>query len=316
MRGAGLAYRQRTLRGPVECTGIGLHRGKKVNLIIRPAPPDSGIIFVRKDIPGSPSIKAGHDNVVSTNMCTTIGYNGYSISTVEHLMAAFFGLGIDNALVEIDGPEVPAMDGSSAPFIFLLRSGGIVEQARPKRFMLIKKTVKMNDGNRFIEVRPSNELRITYTIDFSHPLISSQHYEICFSETCFYDEISKARTFGFLKDVQTLRDMGLAKGGSLDNAIVVDDFRILNEDGLRYQDEFVRHKILDFIGDLSLLPYTPIGHFVIEKSGHFLNHLMLKELMKKQRCWKIISIEEQDGETYNEAEIRVPAFGKLEPSPV
>ncbi len=309
-----MAYRQRTLKTPVECTGIGLHTGHKVNLIIKPAPPDSGIIFIRNDLPGRPSIKAVYGNVINTHMSTTIGYNGYSISTVEHLMAAFFGLGIDNALVELDGPEVPAMDGSSAPFVFLMRNAGIVEQRSPKKFLLIKKGLKREDGNKSIEVRPSNELRISYVIDFSHPLINSQQYEISFSEACFYEEISKARTFGFLKDVQMLRKMGLARGGSLDNAIVVDDFRILNEDGLRYEDEFVRHKILDFIGDLSLLPYTPIGHFIIIKSGHFLNHLMLKELMKKRRCWKLISFKDEDM-AVNESNIRVPVLGKLEPSP-
>ncbi|MCD6296079.1 MAG: UDP-3-O-acyl-N-acetylglucosamine deacetylase, partial [Deltaproteobacteria bacterium] len=273
-------YKQRTLKDQVECTGIGLHSGERVHLNIRPAPSDTGIKFVRTDLHGHPMVKARFDNVYSTTLATTIGCNGCRVATIEHLMAAFFGLGIDNAVVELDGPEVPIMDGSTAPFIFLIKSAGIREQKSPKQFIVIKKPFKVDDGNRSVHIYPSKELKITYTIDFEHPLLRNQKYELRFSGRDFVREISRARTFGFLKDVQTLKENGLAKGGSLDNAVVIDDFRIINEDGLRFEDEFVRHKILDFIGDLSIVGSPVIGHFVVEKSGHFLNQLMLKNLMK------------------------------------
>ena len=304
-------YRQRTVRSEVSCTGIGLHSGQKARLTIKPAPADSGIKFIRKDLSGDPVVKAGFDNVTDTNLSTTIGNNGHRVSTIEHLMAAFFGLGIDNALVELNGPEVPIMDGSAAPFIFLLNSTGIRELKDPKRFFVIKKTFKVQDGNRSIKIHPSKELKITYTIDFQHPLLRNQTYELCFSGKDFVSEISRARTFGFLKDIQLLRDNGLAKGGSLDNAIVIDDFRIINEDGLRYKDEFVRHKILDFVGDLAILGSPVIGHFVVQKSGHFLNQVMLKELMANQKYWKTYRFETP--EEWSRNSLKIPVFGPLEP---
>jgi UDP-3-O-[3-hydroxymyristoyl] N-acetylglucosamine deacetylase len=297
----------------VECIGIGLHSGERVRLTIKPAPPDSGIMFVRKDLDGHPSIRAQFENVVDTNMSTTIGHNGCRVSTIEHLMAAFFGFGIDNAIVEIDGPEVPIMDGSSAPFVFLLNSVGIKEQKIPKHFIAIRKTFKMDDGDRSVAIYPSKELRICYTIDFDHPLLRDQTYELCFSGKDFVKEISRARTFGFLKDVKLLWENGLAKGGSLDNAIVIDDFKILNEDGLRYKDEFVRHKILDFIGDLAVLGSPVIGHFVVQKSGHFLNHRMLRELMNDERCWEELTFNNMEECVQNS--VTLPAFGSLEPVP-
>lgn len=306
-------HRQRTVRDDVSCTGIGLHSGEKVRLTIRPAPADSGIEFVRKDLSGSPSIRAAYQNVVDTNLSTTIGNNGYRVATIEHLMAAFFGLGIDNARVEIEGPEVPIMDGSSAPFVFLLKSVGIKEQKHPKRFLVVQKRFKVCEGGRAISINPSNELRITYTIDFQHPLLRNQKYELSFSGKDFVKEISRARTFGFLKDYNILRENGLAMGGSLDNAIVIDDFRILNEDGLRYKDEFVRHKILDFIGDLAILGYPIIGHFVVEKSGHSLNHAMLKELIDNENCWEKMAFENPN--EYTEKKVNLPAFGSLDPVP-
>lgn len=306
-------YRQRTLRKEISCTGIGLHSGEKVNLVIKPAPDDYGICFVRADLPGHPIIRASHDNVVDTTLNTTIGNNGYRVVTVEHLMSAFFGLGIDNVRIELDGPEVPVMDGSSAPFIFLINSVGIKEQKKPKRFIIIKKTFRIKDGSRSVTIRPSKELKISYTIDFHHPLLRNQEYHLSFSSKDFIEEISKARTFGFLKDVQTLRENGLAKGGSLDNAIVIDDFRILNEDGLRYKDEFVRHKILDFIGDLALLGTPIIGHFVVERSGHFLNQVMLKKLMDDERCWKMVTFN--DSVESAQDNVKIPVFGSLEPIP-
>jgi len=243
-------------------------------------------------------------------MATTIGFNGYSVSTVEHIMAAFFGMGIDNALVQIDGGEIPIMDGSSAPFIFLLKNAGVTIQNSHKRFLLVKKSVKVKDGNRSVQLNPSNELKITYKIDFDHPLIKDQSYEINFSKSSFVDEISRARTFGFLRDVQTLRNNGLAKGGSLDNAIVVDDFRVLNEDGLRYKNEFVRHKLLDFIGDLAILGCVPIGHFVVERSGHSMNQKLLRLFMAQERSWEVVRFKNK--EECGRKSITIPSFGTLD----
>lgn len=308
-----MGFRQRTLRDSVSCTGIGLHSGKKVRMTIRPAPPDTGIRFIRKDLPGKRVIKAHFSSVINTTMCTIIGNNGNHVSTIEHLMAAFFGFGIDNAIVEIDGPEVPIMDGSSAPFIFLLKSTGIKEQRKAKGFILIKKTLKIQEGNRSITIKPSKELKVSFTIDFHHPLISNQQYDFSFSGKSFIDEISRARTFGFLKDIETLREAGLARGGSLDNAIVIDNFRVLNEDGLRYANEFVRHKILDFLGDIAVMGTPIIGHFIINKSGHSLNHAMLKKLSSNQKYWKRITLEKPGKEP--KESFTIPAFGPMEPMP-
>ena len=304
-------YRQRTLSDEVGCTGIGLHSGQKVKINIRPAPTDTGIRFIRTDLDKRPMVKAHFKNVVDTTLATTIGFNGSKVSTIEHLMAAFFGLGIDNAIVELDGPEVPIMDGSAAPFVFLIKSAGISEQKNPKRFIVIKRPFKVNDGNRSVAIYPSKDLRISYMIDFEHPLLRNQRYELAFSGRDFAREISSARTFGFLKDVETLKENGFAKGGSLDNAIVVDDFRIINEDGLRFKDEFVRHKILDFIGDLSIIGSPVIGHFVVKKSGHFLNQHMLKKLIKSKRHWKVLSFKTPEECAGNS--VKIPAFGVLDP---
>jgi UDP-3-O-[3-hydroxymyristoyl] N-acetylglucosamine deacetylase len=282
-------------------------------MTVKPAPPDTGIRFIRKDLPGRHIINAHFDSVINTTMCTIIGNNGNRVSTIEHLMAAFFGFGIDNAIVEIDGPEVPIMDGSSAPFIFLLKSTGIKEQRKPKEFILIKKSLTVQEGNRSITIKPSKELKISFTIDFHHPLISNQKYDFSFSGKSFIDDISRARTFGFLKDIETLREAGLARGGSLDNAIVIDDFRVLNEDGLRYHNEFVRHKILDFLGDVAVMGAPIIGHFIINKSGHSLNHAMLKKLSANKKYWKRITLEEP-GEVLRES-FTIPAFGPMEPVP-
>jgi UDP-3-O-[3-hydroxymyristoyl] N-acetylglucosamine deacetylase len=246
-------------------------------------------------------------------MATTIGFNGYSVSTIEHLMAAFFGMGIDNALVEIDGEEVPIMDGSSAPFVFLLKNAGVAIQNSHKRFLLVKSSVKVEDGNRSVRIYPSDELKITYKIDFDHPLIKDQAYEVSFSQSTFIQEISRARTFGFLKDVQTLRNNGLAKGGSLDNAIVMDEFRVLNEDGLRHKNEFVRHKILDFIGDLAILGHIVIGHFVAERSGHSLNQKLLKKFMAEDKCWEVVRFKNK--EECSKIKVKIPSFGALDSVP-
>jgi UDP-3-O-[3-hydroxymyristoyl] N-acetylglucosamine deacetylase len=306
-------YRQRTVRDDVSCTGIGLHSGEKVRLTIKPAPPDTGIKFIRKDSSHNRTIKAHFDNVVDTHLSTTIGCNGTRVSTIEHLMAAFFGLGIDNARVEIDGPEVPVMDGSAAPFVFLLKSIGIKEQKKPKSFIILKKTLRVQDGNKSISIYPSKELKISYTIDFNHPLLKNQKYELHFSGKDFITEISRARTFGFLNDVQALREAGLGLGGSLDNAIIIDDFRILNEDGLRYKDEFVRHKILDFLGDIAILGAPIIGHFVVERSGHSLNQAILKKLIANKKYWERLVLENPEECTRNR--VKIPVFGSLEPVP-
>ena len=302
--------RQRTIAEEISCTGIGLHSGKKVKLTIKPAPPNSGISFERIDISPSCNVKASFDNVVATNMATTIGFNGYSVSTVEHIMAAFFGMGIDNVLVQVDGEEIPIMDGSCAPFVFLVKNAGFTMQNSHKKFLLVKKSVKIEDGNRSVKLNPSDELKITYKIDFDHPLIKNQSYEISFSQSTFINEISTARTFGFLKDVQTLRNNGLAKGGSLDNAIVVDEFRVLNDDGLRYKNEFVRHKLLDFVGDLAILGYIPIGHFVVKRSGHSLNQKLLKHFMTQKKCWEVVQFRNK--EECGKKSIKIPSFGALD----
>jgi len=308
-----VVYRQRTVRDNVGCTGIGLHSGKKINLTIKPAPPDSGINFIRKDLLGHQSILAHFDNVIDTNMSTTIGCDGSKISTVEHLMAAFFGLGVDNARVEVDGPEIPIMDGSAAPFVFLIRSVGIREQKKPKEFIVIKKALKIEDGNRSIKIYPSKELKISFMIDFQHPMLRNQKYELCFSGKDFINEISRARTFGFLSDSQIIKEAGLAKGVSLDNTIVIDDFRVLNEDGLRYKDEFVRHKILDFIGDLAIIGSPVIGRFQVQKSGHFLNRAMLEKLAANKKCWeRLIPKEHEEVARDN---FKIPIFGPLEQVP-
>ena len=301
--------KQRTVAKEISCAGIGLHSGKSVGVTIKPAPADSGIIFERLDTSDSCKIRASFDNVTQTNMATTIGMNGYKISTVEHLMAAFFGMGIDNALVQIDGEEVPIMDGSSEPFVDLLDSAGIALQDNYKRFLLVKKPVKITDGNRSVQLRPSHELRITYRIQFDHPLIKDQSYDFAFSKSAFIREISRARTFGFLRDVQTLWDNGLAKGGSLENAVVVDKMGVLNDDGLRYQDEFVRHKLLDFIGDLAILGVTVIGHFVVERSGHSFNRELLETFMAKENCWE--EVQFKNNEEYGKQNVRIPSFGFL-----
>jgi len=306
-------YKQRTLKKEAECTGVGLHSGEKSTIVLRPAAPNTGIQFCRSDLPKRPTVRAQFDQVADTMLATTIGINGCKIGTIEHLMAAFYGLGIDNVNVEVDGPEVPIMDGSSAPFIYLIKTAGIEEQKAPKKFLVIKRRFELKDGKRSVSIRPSNELKITYFIDFPHPLLRKQEYELRFSGRDFVREISTARTFGFLKDIQMLKDNGLARGGSLDNAIVLDDFRILNNDGLRFKDEFVRHKILDFIGDLSIIGYPVIGHFVVKRSGHFLNHQMFKTLMENRKYWEIVSFKNPEECTGNA--VKIPAFGGLEALP-
>lgn len=305
---------QRTVKGEIGCTGIGLHTGKKTTMTIKPLPPNSGICFYRSDLPNCPPIPARLGSVVDTRLATTIGRDDCLVSTIEHLMSAFAGMGIDNAMVELDGPEVPVMDGSAGPFMYLLTNVGIMVQNEPKKFFLINRPFSLKNDDKRISVYPCRELKITYVINFAHPLLAEQTYVLRFSGPSFLKEISRARTFGFLRDVETLKNNGFAQGGSLDNAIVLDDYRVLNSDGLRYEDEFVRHKILDLIGDLHLFGMPIIGHFVVNKSGHALNHSFLTDLRKKRKCWKVVEFSDQ--RAYESCQISVPSFAFPQPATV
>jgi len=285
-------YRQRTIKSPVSCTGIGLHSGRLVKLTIKPAPFDHGIVFERVDLPGRPRIKADFNRIDDADHATSLGSNGLRVGTVEHLLAAFYGFGIDNATVEINDDEVPIMDGSSAPFIFLLKSAGIRVLPRSKKFYVVKEKFSVKDGDRRIEVKPSSKMKMSFTIDFAHPLIECQNYQFEFNSADFEREISRARTFGFLHEVEYLKKRGLAQGGSLNNAVVVGRFRVLNDDGLRFPDEFVRHKILDQLGDLLLLGGPLLGHVVSHKSGHALNHAMVSKLAENPELVKVVRYDE------------------------
>jgi len=277
---------QTTLKKPVLCSGVGLHTGLPTHMAIRPAAPDTGILFIRKDLEKKVRIPAHINNVVDATLATTIALDGVKISTVEHLMAAFAGVGVDNAEVELDAPEVPIMDGSSGPFNILLKEAGVEVQEKPKKFVIIKHPVTVTEGDRQATFLPSNDFKLSYTIDFRHPLISNQFYLIQISNGNFEREICRARTFGFLREYETLKARGFARGGSLENA-VVDESRVLNEDGLRFADEFVRHKILDSIGDLWLLGAQVIGHFIGYKSGHTLNHKLIHKLLSHKEWYDL-----------------------------
>ena len=284
---------QRTLKNSIRATGVGLHTGKKVLMTLRPAPADSGIVFRRTDLPAPSDVPARADNVGDTMLGTTLCKGETRVSTVEHLLSAFAGLGIDNAVVELSAPEVPIMDGSAGPFVFLLQSAGIEEQTEPKRFIRIKKRLRVTDGDKWAEFSPFDGFKVNFEIEFNHPLFKrrAQRASMDFSTTSFLKEVSRARTFGFLRDLETLRERNLALGGNLDNAIVLDDFRVLNEDGLRYEDEFVKHKILDAIGDLYLLGHSLIGEFSGYKSGHALNNKLLRALLADASAWEEVAFE-------------------------
>tara|TARA_Y100001960_G_scaffold267606_1_gene291970 strand:+ start:102 stop:1013 length:912 start_codon:yes stop_codon:yes gene_type:complete len=282
--------RQRTLKNVIGATGVGLHTGKKVYLTLRPAPVNTGIVFRRVDLHPVAEIPAALDRVSDTRLSTTIEHKGVRVSTVEHLMSAFAGLHIDNAIVELDADEVPIMDGSAGIFVFLIQSAGIEMQSAPKQFIRISKPIEINDGDKWARFEPFDGFKVSFSIDFEHPSMqsSAQEATIDLSEISFAKEVSRARTFGFLQDVEALQEAGLARGGSLDNAIVMDDFRVINDDGLRYGDEFVKHKILDAIGDLYLLGCPLIGSFCAHKSGHGLNNRLLRELDERQDCWETV----------------------------
>ena len=286
--------KQRTLKNAIRATGVGLHTGEKVELTLRPAAPDTGIVFRRIDLDQPVTIAATPFNVGDTRLSTTLVNGDVRVSTIEHLLSAFAGLGIDNAYVDLAAAEVPIMDGSAAPFVFLLQSAGIEEQPKAKRFIRIKRPVEVRDGDKFARFTPYDGFKVNFSIEFDHPAFQarSNQAEIDFSTASFVRELSRARTFGFLRDIEALRQQNLALGGSLDNAVVVDEYRILNEEGLRYEDEFVRHKILDAIGDLYLLGHTLIGAFEGHKSGHALNNLLLRALVAEEAAWEEVVFED------------------------
>jgi UDP-3-O-[3-hydroxymyristoyl] N-acetylglucosamine deacetylase len=288
--------KQRTLKNVIRATGVGLHTGEKVYLTLRPASVDTGIVFRRTDLQDPVEIRACPENVSDTRLSTTLESNGVRVSTVEHLMSALAGMGIDNAYVELTAPEVPIMDGSAGPFVFLIQSAGIAEQSAPKRFMRIKRRIKLSDGDKWAGFEPFEGFKVSFAIDFNHPTFrnSTQQAAVDFSTTSFVKEVSRARTFGFMADLESLRQSGLARGGGVDNAIVLDDFRILNEDGLRYEDEFVKHKVLDAIGDLYLLGHPLIGAFSAYKSGHSLNNRLLRRLVARRDAWELMTYTDDE----------------------
>lgn len=284
---------QRTLKNVIRATGVGLHTGEKVYMTLRPAAPDTGIVFRRVDLEQPVDIKADPYRVGDTRLSSCLECDGVRVSTVEHLMSALAGLGIDNVYVDVSAPEVPIMDGSAGPFVFLLQSAGIEAQRAAKKFIRILKTVEARDGDKLARFSPHNGFRIEFSIDFDHPVFENSAKAVCvdFAHTSYIKEVSRARTFGFMHEVEWMRGQGLALGGSLDNAIVLDEYRVLNSDGLRYDDEFVKHKVLDAIGDLYLLGHPVIGAFTAHKSGHALNNTLLRRLLETEGAWEYVSFE-------------------------
>ncbi len=287
--------KQRTLKNVIRATGVGLHTGKKILLTLRPAQANAGIIFRRVDLDDPVEIEARPENVGDTKLSTSLVKDGVKISTVEHLLSALAGFGIDNAYIDLSSDEVPIMDGSAGPFVFLIQSAGVEEQNAAKQFMRIKEKVRVEDGDKWAMFEPFEGFKVGFTIEFDHPMFHEGNCkaEIDFSTTSYVKEVSRARTFGFMRDVELLRENNLALGGTLDNAIVVDDYRILNEDGLRFEDECVKHKILDAIGDLYLLGHSLIGSFTGFKSGHALNNRLLRELLATESAWELVSFEDE-----------------------
>ena len=297
--------KQRTLKNPVKVTGVGLHSGAKVTLGLRPAPVNTGIVFRRVDVKPVEEICARAELVHDTRLSTCMEQNGVRIATVEHLMSALAGLGVDNAYVDLDSAEVPIMDGSAGTFIFLLQSAGIAEQAAAKKFIRVKKIVEVKHGDKWVRFEPYHGYKLTFTINFAHPVFAGarQHVVVDLGEESYVRDISRARTFGFMQDVEYMRAQGLALGGSLDNAIVMDDYRVLNPDGLRFEDEFVKHKVLDAIGDLYLLGHPLIGAFSGYKSGHALNNALVRELLSDEQAWEFVTFDSVD---------EAPAFLRLQ----
>ncbi len=299
---------QRTLKNSIRASGVGLHTGKKVLMTLRPAAPDTGIVFRRVDLPVPVDIPAHAENVGETTLGTTLVHGDAKVSTVEHLLSAFAGLGIDNAIVEVSAPEVPIMDGSAGPFVFLLQSAGLEEQGVPKRFVRIRRVVRVEDGDKWAEFRPFDGFKVNFELEFDHPVFRrhAQRASMDFSTTSFLKEVSRARTFGFMRDIEMLRSQNLALGGTMDNAIVMDDYRVLNDDGLRYEDEFVKHKILDAIGDLYLLGHSLIGEFSGFKSGHALNNRLLRALLADRAAWESVVFEKPEDAPISY--VRIPAL--------
>lgn len=297
--------KQRTLKNSVSVTGVGLHSGEKVTLGLRPAPINTGIVFRRVDVKPVEEICARPDMVHDTRLSTCMEQNGVRVATVEHLMSAFAGLGVDNAYVDLDSAEVPIMDGSAGTFIFLLQTAGIVEQAAAKKFIRVKKTVEVKQDDKWVRFEPHQGYKLTFTINFAHPVFASakQHVTVDLGEESYVRDISRARTFGFMQDVEYMRAQGLALGGSLDNAIVMDDYRVLNADGLRFEDEFVKHKVLDAIGDLYMLGYPLIGAFSGFKSGHALNNALVRALLADEQAWEFVTFDSVE---------QAPAFLRLQ----
>ena len=292
---------QQTVARTIRCSGIGLHSGKAVNLTIKPAPINHGIKFVRTDLPDAPVIPARFNCVVDTSLATVIGINGTIVATVEHLMASLAGLSIDNALIELDAYEVPVMDGSAGPFAQIIQDTGIIQQNAARHFFVLKEPVELKNNGKFVGAYPDSTFRITCNIDFDHPVIKKQSCSIEVFEHQFSCEVSNARTFGFLQEVENLIRDGFARGGSLDNAVVLDKKDIINTDGLRYEDEFVRHKLLDCIGDFSLLGMPILGHIMTHKSGHAFNHAFLEKFFDQKESWEIKSLPDADPPSSNQS---------------
>lgn len=305
--------KQRTLKKVIHATGVGLHNGEKVTLTLRPASINTGIIFKRVDLPQPNEIKATPEAVHDTRMCSALEQDGARVATVEHLMSALAGLGVDNVLIEVNAPEIPIMDGSSGPFVFLLQEAGLVEQNAAKKFIRILKNVEVIDGDKWVRFEPYHGFKIDFTIDFNHPVFehSGNHVQIDFAEDSYIKEISRARTFGFMHEVEYLRSNGLARGGSLENAIVLDEYRVLNNDGLRYEDEFAKHKVLDAIGDLYMLGYPILGAFYAHKSGHALNNKLLRALLQNESAWEFATFAEK-----TEAPAGFTSESQLTPTPI
>jgi UDP-3-O-[3-hydroxymyristoyl] N-acetylglucosamine deacetylase len=287
--------RQRTLNKATRTTGVGLHTGARVEMTLRPAPIDTGIVFQRSDLPKSPAIPALAHNVGDTRLSSTLKVDSATVSTVEHLMSALAGLGIDNLFVDIAGPELPIMDGSAGPFVFLLQSAGIAEQNARKRYLRIAQTVEVTDGDKWARFTPFDGFRLDFTIDFPHPVFGSENRNVVvdFAYDSYAKEVARARTFGFMQDVEAMRAAGLGLGGSLQNAVVLDEFRVLNSEGLRYDNEFVRHKVLDAIGDLYLLGHPLIGQYTAYKSGHALNNKLARALLARADAFEIVTFADE-----------------------
>ncbi|WP_394181243.1 UDP-3-O-acyl-N-acetylglucosamine deacetylase [Marinomonas posidonica] len=300
--------RQHTLKNIIRATGVGLHSGEKVYLTLKPAPVNTGIVFVRTDLDPVVEIHGDARLVGSTNFATALSQNGVEVSTVEHLLSAMAGLGVDNAYVEVSASEIPLMDGSASPFVFLLQSAGLEAQNAPKKFIRVKKPIRIEDGDKYASLEPHTGFRLSFKIDFEHPAIGEdvQTTSLDFSTTTFVKEISRARTFGFMKDIEYFKTNNLARGANMENAIVLDDYRVLNEEGLRYRDELVRHKILDAIGDLYLLGHSLIGEYKAYKSGHGLNNKLLLALLEQPEAWEYVVFEDEAQE--NPVSYVEPAF--------